>query len=171
GGGIAASRLARAGRDVCVLERGKEFVPGEYPDTIHEVTHELQVDSPEGHVGSRTGLYDLRANPDQNVFVGCGLGGTSLVNANVALEADPRVFEDPVWPEEIRADSGGLLAQGYEWAREMLRPTPLPDSIDLKKLDALERSSGATGGRFYRPPINVNFEDQVNHVGVHQQAC
>ena len=30
GGGIAASRLARAGQSVCVLERGKEFQPGEY---------------------------------------------------------------------------------------------------------------------------------------------
>ena len=33
GGSIAASRFARAGRDVCLLERGKEFLPGEYPDT------------------------------------------------------------------------------------------------------------------------------------------
>ena len=41
GGGIAASRLARAGRDVCLLERGKELRPGEYPDTGHEVAHEL----------------------------------------------------------------------------------------------------------------------------------
>jgi cholesterol oxidase len=33
GGAIAAARIARAGRDVCVLERGKELHPGEYPNT------------------------------------------------------------------------------------------------------------------------------------------
>ena len=34
GGGIAASRLARAGKRVCLLERGREIRPGEYP-TLH----------------------------------------------------------------------------------------------------------------------------------------
>ncbi len=29
GGAIAASRMARAGKSVCLLERGKEFQPGE----------------------------------------------------------------------------------------------------------------------------------------------
>src|SRR3982751_1271492 len=76
GGAIAASRLARAGRSVCVLERGKERQPGEYPDTFLEVAGDFQFDAPEGHVGSRTGLYDMRKNDDLNVFVGCGLGGT-----------------------------------------------------------------------------------------------
>ena len=35
GGGIAASRLARAGQSVCLLERGREIRPGEYP--VYEV--------------------------------------------------------------------------------------------------------------------------------------
>src|SRR5271166_4074090 len=95
GGGIAASRLARAGQQVCVLERGREFQPGEYPDTLPEVLSQAQIDTPLGHTGSSTGLYDFRANDDINVFMGCGLGGTSLVNANVSLSADPRVFQDP----------------------------------------------------------------------------
>ena len=107
GGGITASRMARAGQEVCVLERGKEFQPGdfdkdhnlikhgEYPDTEAEALREVQVDLPKLHTGSRTGLYDLRVNDDISVFVGCGLGGTSLLNANVALQADERVFQLP----------------------------------------------------------------------------
>ena len=172
GGGISASRLARAGRKVCVLERGREFQPGEYPDTIAEGAHEIQIDTPLGHVGSRAGLYDFRVNPDMNAFVGCGLGGTSLVNANVALQADSRVFADPRWPAGVRADLATRIKEGYRLAEAMLRPNPYPAKNPmLPKLAALERSALATGGRFYRPPINVSFEDGTNHVGVEQRAC
>ena len=112
GGAIAASRLARAGQQVCVLERGKEFQPGEYPDTEAEALCEMQAHTTEGHIGPRTGLYDFHLGADINVFVGCGLGGTSLVNANVSLRAEPRVFEDPRWPQPLRADLATLIEAG-----------------------------------------------------------
>jgi cholesterol oxidase len=140
GGGISASRLARAGRQVCLLERGKEFQPGEYPDTEPETLQEMQADFPDAHIGSRDSLYDFRVNEDINVFLGCGLGGTSLVNANVVLRAEPRVFDDPRWPQEIRDDLNTLVEDGYRHAIEMLRPMPLPESINLPKLTALETS-------------------------------
>ena len=47
GAAIAASRLARAGRQVCVLERGREFQPGEYPNRSPEAVAEMQAHSPE----------------------------------------------------------------------------------------------------------------------------
>ncbi len=172
GGAIAASRLARAGRQVCLLERGKEFQPGEYPDTGPEALKEMQIDSPDCHVGPRTGLYDMRVNDDLNVFMGCGLGGTSLVNANVSLRADERVFDDSCWPEALRGDLATHLEDGYRRAEEMLKPTLLPDSVtDLKKLKALADSSTVLRGRFNRVPINVSFTEHVNHVGVAQPAC
>jgi cholesterol oxidase len=114
----------------------------------------------------------MRVNDDLNVFMGCGLGGTSLVNANVSLRADQRVFSDPRWPEALRADLGTLMEDGYRRAEEMLKPTPLPDSVAaLKKLGALADSSTTLPGRFNRLPINVTFTDHVNHVGVEQKAC
>ncbi len=172
GGAIAASRMSRAGRQVCVLERGKEFQPGEYPDTEPEALAEMQVDLPDAHVGSKTALYDFRVNPDIDVFLGCGLGGTSLVNANVALRAEPRVFDDPRWPAEVRADRDGLLQDSYQHAEEMLKPTPLPASFPKPpKLDALELSAKHLQANCYRTPINVTFSDGVNHVGVQQTAC
>src|SRR5690242_8526769 len=79
GGGIAASRFARAGKTVCILERGREFIPGEYPDTQPEVVQQMQMDMPAAHMGSRSSLFDFRINKDINVLVGCGLGGTSLI--------------------------------------------------------------------------------------------
>lgn len=190
GGGIAASRLSRAGLEVCLLERGKEFQPtdydntgkpvkpGEYPDTQVEALREVQVDLPKLHTGSTTGLYDLRVNEDINVFVGCGLGGTSLINANVALQADPRVFLLPEWPTEFRKDPH-VLDQYYEHARNMLRPCPYPSDNQeqfptLPKQQALQKSARYMHEPFTPPPLNVNFEtlpDNKNHVGVQQFPC
>ena len=177
GGGVAASRLSRAGYCVCVLEQGKEFTPGEFPDTEYEALGELQIDFPGKQIGTKTALYDFRVNDDIVVFKGCGLGGTSLVNANVSLEPDARVFEDIAWPAELRSDGEGLR-RALQHARDMLKPTRYPATAVplLPKLDAHERSSAAVakkfqGTKFARTPINVTFRDGVNHVGVHQRAC
>ena len=43
GGSIAASRCARAGQTVCVLERGKEWHPGEFPESFLAVFNEIQI--------------------------------------------------------------------------------------------------------------------------------
>jgi len=168
GGGIAASRLARAGRRVCVLERGAEFGPGEFPRTVAEASAQIQVDAAVGRVGNSTGLFDFRVNDDMNVVVGCGLGGTSLINAGVVLPAEDRVFDDERWPAPLREP--GALRDGYRRARDMLRPTPFPNER-LPKLDALRAAAAGIGAHFSRPPIAVTFADGINHVGVAQQAC
>ena len=104
-----------------------------------------------------------------SVFHGCGLGGTSLVNANVALRPEPWVLDDPRWPAALRKDRKGL-DEGYRRAEEILQPTTYPESYPpLAKIAALERS--AAGSLCYRTPINVTFQTGPNHVGVDQQAC
>ena len=174
GGGIAASRLARAGQQVCLLERGKEIEPGQYPDTLAEASEQLQADTPEGHVGSPLGLYDFRINEDINVFQGCGLGGTSLVNANVSIRPEPRIFDDARWPSALRGD-GVLLEDGFRHAEDMLKPVPYPtDGLPLPKLEAHRRSAAAMKAPFQVLPINVTFKEPpggINHVGVEQHAC
>ena len=177
GGGISASRMARAGQSVCLLERGREILVGDYPDTLDEAIEDFQFHTPDGHIGSRIGLYDIHVNKQQNTVVGCGLGGTSLINANVALEAKPEVFDDPNWPLEIREHRDTLLQEGYARAREMLKPNPYPENYPkLAKYEANLQSAEYIGAaeHFYSTPINVTFEDPkdgVNHVGVEQQAC
>ena len=173
GGGIAASRLARAGKKVCVLERGRELQPGEYPASEKEAAAEMQVDLPAKHLGPETGLYDFRVNDDINVFLGCGLGGTSLVNANVALRPEPRVFADPAWPYELRQDMAGLN-KGFELAEDMLKAVCCPDDQPPPaKQAALHQSAShmAESGNCYSLPIAVTFQDGINHVGIEQKAC
>ncbi|KAJ8026485.1 hypothetical protein HOLleu_31316 [Holothuria leucospilota] len=43
GGSIAASRCARAGQRVCVLEKGKEWLPGDFPETEFKAIKEVQM--------------------------------------------------------------------------------------------------------------------------------
>ncbi len=175
GGSIAASRLARAGQNVCVLERGREFQPGEYPDTMLEATEQLQVHTAKAHRGSATGLFDFHVHEGISVLVGCGLGGTSLINANVAIKPEERVFDDPRWPEPLRKEfdmPDSHLQRGFSLALEMLKTKPLPDQYHPNKLKALEFSAQSLGQTCYRTPINVNFDyNGPNHVGVHQQPC
>lgn len=171
GAGVAASRLSRAGQDVCVLERGREFRPGEYPATLADARGNMQLDTARGKLGPADGLYNLHMNPDMFALVGCGLGGTSLINANVGLEIDSRLFEFDAWPEAFRSDKA-LLEQCYQRARTMLDTSPYPDDYpELNKLKALELSAGKMGQPFYRPPIAVNFKDQTNPFGEAQPKC
>ncbi len=170
GGGVAASRLARCGKRVAVLERGQEFAIGDFPDRLIEAQEQFQISKDGAHVtGSRLGLYDLRLGNDIHVFVGCGLGGGSLINANVSLAPDPRVWDDPAWPAEIAADE--TRQEGFARAQEVLRPEPYPGTKPLDKLKALGISGNALGRDVVRPPINVTFERQVNYAGVEQPAC
>lgn len=140
GGGVAASRMARANQSVCVLERGKERWPGEFPvetgDALDQVHYSGEFAPgwlPKKLVngGDPTGMYHLIFGNGQNAVV-CngkqkpvcevlaktaliisrtGLGGTSLINANVYLEADEETLKQESWPREIRVDPKAEMGQ------------------------------------------------------------
>src|SRR5258706_6870685 len=146
GGAIAASRLSRAGQQVCLLERGKEILPGEFPNTLTEASSHMQLHTPNGHIGSKTSLFDFHIYKGISVLTGCGLGGTSLINANVSIKPEDRVFDDPRWPAELRNEfkqPDSLLMKGYTLAKDMLKAKPLPDSVQLHKLKGLKKSADA----------------------------
>ncbi len=176
GGSIAASRLSRAGMQVCLLEKGKEFRPGEYPWDLDDAAKEMQVNTDKKHIGSPTGLYEFYMGKEMTVFKGCGLGGTSNVNANVSIEPESRVFEDIRWPDAIRTNMQTLI-EGFEKAKGMLKPSPYPEGKpgfpELAKTSGMKTSAAAMKEKFRYLDINVNFEydNQPNHVGVEQKKC
>jgi len=87
GGAIAASRMARAtglaGRgSVCVLERGKERWPGEYPAKIVDAAKEVHVTGEftpgilpgiEVEAGDPTDMYHIVLGRGMNAVVGNGM--------------------------------------------------------------------------------------------------
>jgi cholesterol oxidase len=172
GGAINASRLARAGLKVCLLERGDERQPGDFPEGPLEAMGEVQMDFANRRMGTPNALYDFHVNQDISVLVGCGLGGTSLINANVAILPDERVWLDPKWPDAIRADRETRIAAGVARAQEMLRPMSFPSHVaQPHKLQAMTRSAKHMNAPVFQPPITVSFEDGINHVGIEQHAC
>jgi cholesterol oxidase len=169
GGGVAASRLARMGKRVAVLERGRELVTGEFPARFPDLRGEMQLAGKQVRLGSPTGLYDVRFGADMHVLVGCGLGGGSLINAGVALRPDPRVFRDSVWPGQIVQD--GLIDEGFARAARWVRPARDPAAATWTKYKALEGAGRALGQGPVAAPVVVSFEDCVNPAGIAQPAC
>lgn len=54
GGGVASSRMARTGDSVCILERGGERWPGEYPTYAEEVAEQLHCSGKPGDFHGKT---------------------------------------------------------------------------------------------------------------------
>jgi cholesterol oxidase len=154
GAGVLAARLAAEHKlKICVLERGREFEPGTFPDSVLGTKREFQVDSPLGRIGSSLGLFDLRVNDDVSVLVGCGLGGTSLINANVMIRPSREVFEDGAWPRALRDPS--VLDAYYERAKKMLAPSTWTRGR-LAKLTVLEQMAAKIGASCAPAEINVS---------------
>jgi cholesterol oxidase len=173
GGAVTAARLATAtwngpAPTICILERGREWLPGDFPDNLAAGAHAIR--SPTNPLG----LHEIRFGLDIAVWQASGLGGTSLINANVAIEPDPEVFDATPWPQSIRQmrDSGELHAR-FDRIRRTLSAKPHPLGRELSKVEALERGKpGAAEGDFDLADIAVNFEvDGINQWGVRQRPC
>ena len=167
GGAIFAARLASANLNpkpsICLLERGREWPVGTFPDQTASVVAALRDDT------NPLGLYEFLNYQDISVIKGSGLGGTSLVNANVAIIPDPEVFAETNWPRTITRD---VLMPYYLRARQVLAAGPHPHAMDLAKVQAMERRAVEFGNHAYPLNINVNFSiDGKNPYGVDQKPC
>jgi cholesterol oxidase len=167
GGAIAAARLASARLtpppSVCLLERGKEWLVGSFPDALDRALQERRTPL------HPLGLYEFLTFRDISILKGSGLGGTSLVNANVVIEPDAEVFELAEWPSSIRSTT---LAPYFARVRQMLAATPHPRAAALPKVQALDRRAAQMGAAALAVNIAVNFAiDGENAHGIVQRPC
>jgi cholesterol oxidase len=170
GGAITSARIAAAARNgrassVCILERGRERWPGtrRFPDTVREVSGEFRSD-----LNSR-GLYELMTYRDISVIKGCGLGGTSLINANVAATPDPEVFEQADWPRSL---TWQRMRPYFDRARAVLGAGPDPRAWSYPKVQAMDRRARQLGTRAVPLDLAINFtESGVNEHGVPRRPC
>jgi cholesterol oxidase len=169
GGGVAASHLARAGKSVAVLERGREVLTGSFPSKFPDLRNDFQIQGASFKTGPDTALYDVRLGEDMHILVGRGLGGGSLVNAGVSLRPDRRVFEDDLWPGQIRQDGG--LERGYARAETWLRPASDPRASEITKYGVLAEAGRKLNRDLVAPRVAVSFSENVNPAGIAQPAC
>jgi cholesterol oxidase len=113
---------------------------------------------------NRLGLYEFDAFRDISVIKGSGLGGTSLVNANVAIRPEPDVFD--AWPSALRqaAQTGetrpGSLWNYYKQAEVTLDVSSHPTGSSLKKFQALKARASQLGHLVETLPLAVNFQKE-----------
>ena len=151
GGSINALRLAQAGKSVLVLERGSRYLPGEFPRDVRDVNRLFwrYPDRPDSR-----GLYDVRFFSGIAAVVASGVGGGSLIYANIHIRPDPVVFEDPRWPRSINRKS---LDPYYDRVRDMLGVAPLPPEISLAKRDAFRDAANKTRHEVFDPDQAVTW--------------
>jgi len=169
GGAVAACRLAQAGVDVAVLERGRRFEPGSFPRPAHGRADLM--------LWQRGGPYDARPLNDVLVVQAAGYGGGSLIYANVQMRPPPDVFDG--WP---RGYTRAELDPYYDLVAHMLdiRPVePDPATGELpRKTRLMEEATTRLGRRAqtFRPNIAVRFEGAgeppvPNEWGALQSGC
>lgn len=114
GGAVMAYRLAEAGQRVCVLERGKRYPPGSFARTPFEMRHNFWRPKKDHY-----GLFDVWSFDHIDAVVSAGVGGGSLIYANVLIRKDSDWFDG--WPVTRKQ-----LDEHYAAVEKMLAPQVYP---------------------------------------------
>jgi choline dehydrogenase-like flavoprotein/pimeloyl-ACP methyl ester carboxylesterase len=180
GGAIAAAELAGCKvrdtetspeRDirVCLLERGKEYLPGMFPSRLVDVAGHVRFNTfysaqPRGR---REGLFDVRVGEDVNAVLANGLGGGSLINAGVMERPLPTAYQgwpgDPKELDQAFGEVGKSLGVHRGFAAYPQEKWPA-------KLKALQELAGATA-EFRGASISIALEAGLNGEKVALQTC
>jgi cholesterol oxidase len=161
GGAVTAYRLAKGGLSVCVLERGKPFGPGDFARTPHAMSRNFW-DPSQG----LQGLYDIWSFQHLEAVVSAGLGGGSLIYANVFIRKDER------WFAETRADGSSApwpvtreeLDPHYDEVEAIIRPRRYPFEDPpyrhTPKTDAFQKAAETVGVDWHLPELAVTFGNE-----------
>ena len=160
GGAVTAYRLAQSGLSVILLERGQAYPPDSFPRTPAEMSRAFWDPAAGLH-----GMFDVWHFSGCDSVVSSGLGGGSLIYANVLLRKDEHWFvqDDPLphggfesWPV-TRAD----LDPHYDEVERMLGATPYPLEVApyaaTRKTRAMQDAAAELGLPWQLPPLAVSF--------------
>ncbi|WP_036329930.1 GMC oxidoreductase [Microbispora sp. ATCC PTA-5024] len=160
GGAVAAYRLADAGLSVVVLERGRPYPPGDFPRGPAQLARAFWDPSE-----SLYGMYDVWSFRDCDSVVSSGLGGGSLIYANVLLRKDEDWFVHeeslPKGGYESWPVSRAELDAHYDAVEQMIGVSPYPLGHpafgDTLKTLAMRDAAAELGLDWRLPPLAVSF--------------
>ena len=151
GGAVAAARLAEANYRVAVLERGRRWDAASFPRQagdawLFDVARPVE----------RHGWFDFRVFPHMSVVQGAGVGGGSLVYANISVNAKPETF-DAGWPAEITL---GELAPHYAAVSATMQVAPVPANQWPERTRMMKEAADRSGwgARFRQLDLAVTFD-------------
>lgn len=169
GASVMAHRLSQKFSDLVVLERGREWHPGEFPETLVELGKSVKSSV------NPLGLIDIASGTDVDIICASGLGGTSLINAAIAIRPEMNVFMQQEWPEEIQqAAVNGDLGRYFLRAESMLQPYRQPQR-DFQKSKLHLQSARSAERQWGELNLNIRPSDyknqSLNSFGYPQGAC
>lgn len=109
GGSVMAYRLAEAGLRVCLLERGKAYPPNSFPRSPSGLGKNFW-DPSEGLFG----MFDIWSFKGSGALISSGLGGGSLIYANIHIRKDPKWF--------VKDDREGGVTESWPISYDDLEP-------------------------------------------------
>jgi cholesterol oxidase len=157
GGSVMTERLSDAGKRVLLLERGQAFGPGDFPRSPRAFRKAFWDPSAGGY-----GMYNVWSFPHFGAVVSSGLGGGSLIYANVMIRKDADTFVDepnveswPVTREE--------LDPHYERAEKVLNGQAYPldhPSFRTPRTRTFMAAGRRLGWDPYLPKLAVTFANE-----------
>jgi cholesterol oxidase len=191
GGAVLACRLARKWPgEVMVIERGKRYGFGSFPRSPHDMAQNFYVQPENRHrrprfvpKDSMTGLFDIRSYDRMDVVQAAGLGGGSLIYANVFLEPPEAIFDER-WPAGCKKKD---LEPYYAVSRKVLgaRCIPLAENDPRRHMTRTQyfaKAATAMGRKSELVPLMVYFGkdpakaldpglQETNRYGALQSSC
>lgn len=156
GGAVTAARLAEKGMTVLVLERGRRWNRQTFPSVTNQ-DYIWDANCPE----KCNGWFDFRVFKDMTVVQGAGVGGGSLVYANVSIEAKDELFNQG-WPPEITVRE---LRPYYDKVTAMLTPHRLPANQLSRRFQIMKQGADKLGygDRFRSLDIAITFDPEWSY--------
>jgi cholesterol oxidase len=197
GGAITGCRMAKKwpGGRVLILERGKRYPMGSFPRKPHDFARNFWALSDEKTGRPRhirrlvqqtgedsRGIFDVRNYKHMDVVMGAGLGGGSLIYANVFMIPPEEIFDER-WPSSCTRSH---LLNYYAIAKEVLGSRPIPINSDPRRtvlrqqlFEKVARESGRNSqlvdinvffGNDFANPLSIGQQD-INRYGAIQTSC